>query len=69
MDVRYYIKYPGGREKIAENVSEEEAIEIFHKHWTSPTFRGGKWNAKEPKRVLVKEVREELLVEALASAY
>lgn len=57
--VVYYIKHPNGRQKITPiPSSDQEAIEAFKNHWTATA----NW-ACSGKRVLVKEVKEEILVE------
>lgn len=59
--VVYYIKSPNGREKIVPTPgSDREALEAFNNHWT----RTATWACKG-KRVLVKEVKEEIFVEEI----
>ena len=59
MQVTYYIKHPNGREKIRNNPqTDAEAIEAFNKHWTATASWVG-----SKKRVLVKEVKEEIIIE------
>lgn len=59
MQVAYYIKHPNGREKIKSNPKNDvEAIEAFKNHWTA----NANWVGNK-KRVLVKEVKEEILIE------
>ena len=55
----YYIKSPNGRQKIEPTPkSDADAIAAFKGHWTA----SANW-AVNGKRVLVKEIREEILVE------
>lgn len=59
MQVVYYIKHPNGREKITPTpASDQEALEAFKNHWTATAT----WACKA-KRVLVKEVKEEIFME------
>ena len=59
MQVVYYIKHPNGREKIKPTPrSDADAIEAFKSHWTAKA----NW-ASGKQRVLVKEVKEDILVE------
>lgn len=59
MQVVYYIKHPNGREKITPTpASDQEALEAFKNHWTATVT----WACKG-KRVLVKEVKEEIFME------
>lgn len=62
MDVRYYIKHPNGRERIAA-WSDTEAVVEFEEHWSATA----NWVAdkKELSRELVKETRETLVSETL----
>lgn len=58
MQVVYYIKHPNGREKIKPTPrSDADAIEAFKSHWAV------KANWVSGKRVLVKEVKEEIFME------
>ena len=59
MQVTYYIKHPNGREKIKPTpCSDAAAIEAFKSHWSAKAdWVSGK------QRVLVKEVKEDILVE------
>ena len=59
MKVEYYIKSPNGRQKITPTpVSDAAAIQEFKNHWTATVT----W-VKNGKRVLVKEVKEEIFSE------
>ena len=59
MIVEYYIKSPNGRRKITPRPSSDyDAIQAFKNHWTATA----NW-ACNGKRVLVKETKEEILVE------
>lgn len=61
MKVEYYIKSPNGRQKITPTPSSDaEAIQKFKNHWTATA----NW-VKNSKRVLVKEVKEEILIEEI----
>lgn len=60
MLVSYYIKHPNGRTKI-DAIDDAEARYLFENHWTAKVS----WSSKNPKRVLVKEVRTEILTETL----
>ena len=61
MKVVYYIKSPNGRRKIVPiPSSDQDAIEAFNNHWTATA----NW-ACNGKRVLVKETKEEILVEEI----
>ena len=61
MRVVYYIKHPNGREKIVPiPTSDEAAVEAFKKHWTATA----NWRCNG-KRVLVKEVKQEIYVEEI----
>ena len=48
--VVYYIVHPNGREKIGENITGKEALELFHKHWTA----SANWVVDKGKRKLIK---------------
>lgn len=61
-DIRYYIKHPNGRERIAAK-TDAEAQRKFKEHWTA---RGVTWNAGT-KRELVKETRETIASEVIGS--
>lgn len=57
--VVYYIKSPNGRQKITPTpASDKEALVAFKNHWTATA----NWACKG-KRVLVKEVKEEIFME------
>jgi hypothetical protein len=59
MKIVYYIKHPNGREKITGNPkNDDEAIEKFKNHWSAKAD----WVSSN-KRVLVKETKEEILIE------
>lgn len=61
MQVVYYIKHPNGRQKIIPiPTSDEAAITAFKNHWTATA----NWYGKG-KRVLVKEVKEEIYMEEI----
>lgn len=58
----YYIKSPNGRRKIKPTpINDEDAIAAFNADWTATS----KW-ACDGQRVLVKETREELVVEKVS---
>lgn len=60
--IDYYIKCPAGRFKLDDPrpTSDESAICAFKEHWTATAD----WATKTtPKRTLVKEVKEEILVD------
>ena len=62
MIVTYYIKHPNGREKIKPTPkNDEEAFHIFRNHWSAKA----NW-ASGKQRVLVKEVKEEILIEEIS---
>lgn len=62
MKTSYYIITPKGRQKIKPNPSsDEEATQIFKDHWTATAS----WAVVGSRRVLVKETREEILIEEL----
>jgi len=62
METNYYIKSPHGRKKIDPTpANDEEAIQAFNDDWTArANFRG-----KAPKRILVREVKEEISVHVM----
>ncbi len=61
MKVVYYIKTPNGRQKLTPTPkSDADALEAFKNHWTA----AANWKSKG-KRVLVKEVKQEIFVEEI----
>jgi hypothetical protein len=61
MQVVYYIKTPNGRQKITPIPgSDQEAVDAFKNHWTATAA----W-ACNGKRILMKETKEEILVEEI----
>lgn len=57
----YYIKTPNGRQKIMPvPANDAEAFEAFKNHWSARAT----WSC-DGKRVLVKETKEEILIEEI----